>query len=77
MAGYKADKTRTGRERRIGVIDRNRIYNAAALRKLGIGRLKLTNARAAGVRPAMIGVDYWYDGGELIDWILSHRSEQN
>ena len=42
------------------------------LNKLGIGHVKLAEARKSGiVSPFKVGTDYWYDGGEIIDWIKS------
>ena len=70
--GSIASKTRTGKPKRLGMIDRQRIYNAAKLNELGIGQIKLAEARKSGiVAPFKVGGDYWYDGGEIIDWIKS------
>jgi len=66
--GSIASKTRTGKPKRLGRISREEIYNAAMLNKLGIGQVKLAEARKSGiVAPFKVGGD----GGEIIDWIKS------
>ena len=70
--GSIVNKTRTGAPKRLGRISREEIYNAAMLNKLGIGQVKLAEARKSGiVSPFKVAGDYWYDGGEVIDWIKS------
>ena len=70
--GSIASKTRNGNPKRLGRISREEIYNAAMLNKLGIGQIQLAEARKSGIVSALnLGGNYWYDGGEIIDWIKS------
>jgi len=76
--GSIADKTRTGAPKRLGRISREEIYNAAMLNKLGIGQVKLAEARKSGVvSPFKVGTDYWYEGTEIIEWIKTHERVKN
>lgn len=56
-----------------GVISRDRMYSTAALEEAGIGKLTQMDMRADGVAPHVVGVNHWYDGSEVADWIASQR----
>lgn len=63
--------TRSPRPKPTGVIDPTRMYSTEALRKVGIGRGLLMEARAAGVQPHDVNGACWYQGVEIIEWIKS------
>lgn len=51
------------------MIQANVAYTREDLAELGIGPVLLKQARAAGVKPRLVGQCHWYLGSELIKWI--------